>query len=101
MFLLPSGPLVGNAFGGNEAQHSGQLLAYARADTDTVLTELGSQLSGLTEAQADSRLRQVGTNEIAREKHQAAVMRLLANLKNPLVLLLLALGVLSFLSERA
>jgi len=65
VFLLPYGPLAGNASGGNEAQHSGKLLAYARADTDSVLKELGSQLSGLTEAEADSRLKQVGTNEIA------------------------------------
>ena len=78
--------------------YSVQLLAKARADTATVLTELGSQLDGLSEAEADSRLKQVGTNEIAREKRQSALMRLLGNIKNPLVLLLLALGVLSFLT---
>jgi Mg2+-importing ATPase len=73
-------------------------LEKARADTDTVLKELGSQLGGLGEAEADSRLKQVGTNEIAREKRQSALMRLLSNVKNPLVLLLMALGVLSFLT---
>jgi Mg2+-importing ATPase len=88
----------GNLSGGNGAHYSRQLLEHARADTDIVLKELGSQRSGLSEAQADSRLKQVGTNEIAREKHQSPVMRLLANIKNPLVLLLLALGVLSFLT---
>ncbi len=80
---------------GNEAQFSVQLLEKARADTDTVLKDLGSQLDGLSETEALSRLQQYGTNEIAREKHQSAVMRLLANIKNPLVLLLTALGVLS------
>jgi Mg2+-importing ATPase len=73
-------------------------LEKARADTDTVLKELGSQLGGLSEAEADSRLKQVGTNEIAREKRQSALMRLLGNIKNPLVLLLLALAVLSYLT---
>jgi Mg2+-importing ATPase len=73
-------------------------LEKARGDTDTALKELGSQLSGLSEAEASSRLKQVGTNEIAREKRQSALMRLLGNVKNPLVLLLLALGVLSFLT---
>jgi Mg2+-importing ATPase len=73
-------------------------LEKARADTDTVLKELGSQPSGLSEAEADSRLKRVGTNEIAREKRQSALMRLLGNIKNPLVLLLLALGVLSYLT---
>src|SRR6202795_1331760 len=84
--------------GGTRAHYSVQLLEKARADTDTVLKELGSQLSGLSEGEADSRLKQVGTNEIAREKRQSALMRLLGNIKNPLVLLLLALGVLSFLT---
>ena len=88
----------GNLPGGNGAHYSVQLLEKARADTDTVLKELGSQLGGLSEAEADSRLKQVGTNEIAREKRQTALMRLLGDFKNPLVLLLLALGVLSFLT---
>ncbi len=88
----------GNLPGGNGAQNSEQLLEKARADTDTVLKELGSQPDGLSDAEADSRLKQVGTNEIAREKRQSALMRLLVNIKNPLVLLLLALGVLSYLT---
>ena len=88
----------GNLSGGNGAHYSVQLLEKARADTDTVLKELGSQPDGLSDAEADSRLKQVGTNEIAREKRQSALMRLLVNIKNPLVLLLLALGVLSYLT---
>jgi Mg2+-importing ATPase len=82
----------------NGAHDSVQLLEQAHADTDTVLKELGSQLSGLSQVEADSRLKQVGTNEIAREKRQSALMRLLSNIKNPLVLLLTALGVLSYLT---
>jgi P-type Mg2+ transporter len=88
----------GNLPGGNGAHSSVELLEKARADTDTVLKELGSQPGGLSEAEADSRLKQVGMNEIAREKRQSALMRLLSNIKNPLVLLLLALGVLSYLT---
>ena len=91
---IASGPVPG----GKGAQYSVELLEKARADADTVLKELGSQLGGLSEAEADSRLKQVGMNEIAREKHQSALMRLLVNIKNPLVLLLVALGVLSFLT---
>src|SRR5450759_5032630 len=79
--------------GENGAHDSVQVLEKARADTDTLLKELGSQLNGLSEAEADSRLKQVGSNEIAREKRQSALMRLLSNIKNPLVLLLTALGV--------
>src|SRR5512141_2494171 len=88
----------GNLLGGKGAHDSVQLLEKACADTDTVLKELGSQLSGLSEAEADSRLKRFGMNEIAREKRQSALMRLLGNVKNPLVLLLLALGVLSYLT---
>ncbi|MGA2631896.1 MAG: magnesium-translocating P-type ATPase, partial [Terriglobia bacterium] len=95
---LSASPRPGNLPGGDGAHYSVQLLEKARADTDTVLKELGSQLGGLSEAEAGSRLKQVGTNEIAREKRQSALMRLLGNIKNPLVLLLLALGVLSFLT---
>src|ERR1035437_3215820 len=84
--------------GENGADHSTQLLEKARADADAVLEELGSQLGGLSEAEAGSRLKQFGANEIAREKRQSALMRLLSNIKNPLVLLLTALGVLSYLT---
>jgi Mg2+-importing ATPase len=73
-------------------------LEKARADADAVLKELGSQPGGLSEAEAAARLKQVGTNEIAREKRQSILMRLLSNIRNPLVLLLLALGVLSYLT---
>ncbi|MCX6538467.1 MAG: magnesium-translocating P-type ATPase [Acidobacteria bacterium] len=83
---------------GNGADDPVHLLETARTDADTVLKGLGSQPSGLSTAEADARLKQFGTNEIAREKRHSALMRLLENIKNPLVLLLLALGVLSYLT---
>jgi Mg2+-importing ATPase len=55
-------------------------------------------LDGLSQAEADLRLKQYGLNEIAREKHQSVLMRLVSNVKNPLVLLLAALGLLSLLT---
>ncbi len=88
----------GNFTGGNGAHVSDQLLEKARTDTETVLRALESRSDGLSQAEADARLKQYGLNEIAREKHQSALMRLLSNVKNPLVLLLTALGVLSFLT---
>ncbi len=80
------------------AKVSTELVEKARADTDTVLKELESRLDGLSQAEADSRLKQFGSNEIAREKRQSPLMRLLDNVKNPLVLLLTVLGVLSYLT---
>jgi len=88
MMLLP---------GGKGAKVSVDLLKKARVDNDTILTELESQLEGLSQAEADSRLKQYGPNEIAREKRQSPLMRLLNNVKNPLVILLTSLGVISFL----
>ncbi len=88
----------GKLLSGNRTQDAVQLLNMARTAADAVLKELGSQLSGLSEAEAASRLQRYGMNAIAQEKHQSAFMRLVSNMKNPLVLLLLALGLLSFLT---
>ena len=83
----------------NGSSHvSDQLLEKARADTETVMRELETRPNGLIQAEADTRLRKYGMNEIAREKRQSNLMRLLSNVRNPLVLLLTALGVLSFLT---
>src|SRR5580704_13268501 len=84
--------------GRNGAQYSDQLLEKARADNDTVLKEMGSQLAGLSQAEADSRIERYGPNQIARQKPPSLLMRLLSNVKNPLVILLTVLGVISFLT---
>jgi P-type Mg2+ transporter len=73
-------------------------LEQARVPIDNVFTQLASRVSGLSAAEADAHLKQYGINEIAREKHQSALIRLLSNVKNPLVILLTALGVLSLLT---
>ena len=50
----------GTLTGGNGAHVSDQLLEKARADTGTVLRELESRSNGLSQAEADSRLKQMG-----------------------------------------
>src|SRR5512135_1899370 len=87
-----------NLSGGNKAPSSDQLLTKARTDTDTALKDLESRLSGLTAAEVEARIKRDGLNEIAREKRQSPLMRLWDNVRNPLVLLLIALGVLSYLT---
>jgi len=82
----------------SELQISDQLLQSARKDTSAVLKDLDSRTDGLSAEEAATRLKQYGPNEIAREKHQSSIMRLLANVKNPLVILLFALGVVSYLT---
>jgi P-type Mg2+ transporter len=75
-----------------------KLADAASMEAPLALEKLGSRLEGLSEAEAALRLKRYGTNEIAREKRVSPLMRLLSNVKNPLVLLLLALGTLSFLT---
>ncbi len=82
----------------SKTQSSGELIEKARANNETVLKELKSQTGGLSPTEAESRSKQYGFNEIAREKRQSALMRLLVNFKNPLVILLLVLGFVSFLT---
>jgi len=84
--------------GSSSALDVADLLEKARADADTILKQLHSRLGGLTEAEAETSWKQIGPNEIARQKRQSGLMRLLGNVKNPLVLLLAALGILSFLT---
>ena len=84
--------------GGKGAEVSAELLEKSRQSIDTVLLELETRLEGLSQSEADSRLKKYGPNEIAREKRQSGLMRLLSNVKNPLVILLASLGVISFLT---
>jgi Mg2+-importing ATPase len=87
-----------NLLRGSEPTAPVQLLDMARVNSDAILTELDSRLNGLSTLEAESRLKRYGRNEIAREKRQSPLMRLLDNVKNPLVILLSALGVLSYLT---
>ena len=88
----------GNPVGANQSAVTAQLIEKARADGDAVLKELESQVSGLSAAEAEARVKRYGLNQIAREKPHSPITRLLDNVKNPLVILLTALGVLSYLT---
>jgi len=77
---------------------SAELLEMAVADTDVVLKKLNTQLTGVSEDEADSRIKQYGFNEIAREKRQSVFVHFINNLKNPLVILLSVLAFISYLT---
>ena len=89
---------AGNPIGATKPKVSNQLIENACKEPDAVIKELESRPSGLSTAEAEARLKRYGRNEIAREKRQSPLMRLLDNVKNPLVILLTALGVLSYLT---
>ena len=81
-----------------EVTFSAELLAMAEAEKDVVLKQLKTQLTGLSESEVSARIKKYGLNEIAREKRQSVMMHLLNNLKNPLVILLSVLAVISYLT---
>ena len=76
----------------NKATISGELLESAQADIAAVLQKLHTEMKGLTVKEARIRFKQYGPNEIAQEKSTSAFMRLIANVKNTLVILLMVLG---------
>jgi Mg2+-importing ATPase len=95
--LTPTRPPIDPSLEKNPTS-SAQLLHYAQSDIETILKDYKSKTEGLSTTEAAARSQQYGLNEIAREKHQSGLMRLLVNFKNPLVILLLVLGVVSFLT---
>jgi Mg2+-importing ATPase len=84
---------------GNNMHVSEKLLESAHADTKSVLEQLKTTHNGLSPAEVEARLEEYGPNEVAREKRQTVLMRLWDNVKNPLVILLVVLGVISYLTE--
>lgn len=91
-------PATADSAGRNGANNFSKFLELAHLDNVAILATMGSRLDGLTDAEVNARREQFGLNAFAREKQQSGLMRLLSNASNPLVLLLMALGVLSFLT---
>ena len=64
-----------------------------------VLQSLGSSLNGLAEAEAEKRLTEYGPNEVGQEKRHEWLHRLWTAVRNPLVVLLTVLAILSFATD--
>lgn len=75
------------------------LLQTVHLETNEVIQKLESNINGLNAEEARSRLDKYGLNEIAREKRKFWLWQLLANFKNPLILLLMTLGIISYTTE--
>lgn len=63
---------------------------------DEVLARLNTAIDGLGDSEAGQRLEEVGPNELAKEKRHGWLWRLMITLRNPLVILLAALAIISF-----
>jgi P-type Mg2+ transporter len=68
----------------------------AMKEAAQVLESLGSTPAGLPEEEAAVRFEKSGPNEVAREKRQGWLERLYVAARNPLVILLMVLAILSF-----
>jgi len=84
---------------GNESKIAQKLLGVAQTNTQDILQQVKSQLGGLSASEVEARLEQYGYNEIAAEKHVGVFIRLLRMLKDPLIILLSALVVISLITK--
>ena len=73
----------------------------ASKNGEQVLVDLRTSLNGLSEVDAEERARTAGPNEIAQERKQGWLLRLLKTTRNPLVILLTTLSIVSFLTGDA
>lgn len=80
------------------SQVSKKMLAIAYEQTSDVLELLGSTSAGLSSEEAAERLERFGPNEITRENRQTWYARLFDNVKNPLTILLIVLGIISYVT---
>ena len=73
----------------------------ARKDGEELLPDLRTSPGGLTQADAEERARTSGPNDVAQERKQSLLVRILKIVRNPLVILLTTLSVISFLTGDA
>src|SRR5665213_475133 len=79
------------------------VIEAARKDEEQLLRDLRTSAAGLTQDEAAERSRTAGPNEVAQEKKQSWLLRILKIIRNPLVILLTTLSAISFVTgdERA
>src|SRR5271166_2063365 len=77
------------------------VLDAARKDGEQLLRDLRTSLNGLAQSDAEERARSTGPNEIAQERKQGWIVRVLKIIRNPLVILLSTLSAISFLTGDA
>jgi magnesium-transporting ATPase (P-type) len=75
---------------------STQLVEAGRMEAGEALRKLESGPEGLTEAVAEERLAETGPNEVSTEKRHNWAIRLFHAVRNPLVILLTVLAIISF-----
>jgi Mg2+-importing ATPase len=72
------------------------VLDASQSEGEQLLRGLRTAAGGLTQAEAETRARTMGPNEVAQERRQGWPVRLLKIIRNPLVILLATLSAVSF-----
>ncbi len=65
---------------------------------EKIMKNLNTSLNGLTEEEAEERIDRYGLNQLESEKKSSFIKRLYDNIKNPLVILLVILAIISYVT---
>lgn len=76
-----------------------RIIDASRLQADEVYRLMQTQPSGLTQDEIDKRIEEHGFNEVAQEKKHGAWSRFVDSIRNPLVILLSCLAIISFATE--
>ena len=98
-FIRDSGIFSNQNMANKSIDHSrnGDALSEAATrETAEVLQSLGSSPTGLTKSEAEARLEKYGPNEVGQEKKHEWLHRLWVAVRNPLVILLTVLAIVTF-----
>jgi len=85
---------------GTAIQVSPRLISAAAATVADALTAAGSRLQGLSEEEAAQRLEEFGPNVVTHESRFPRLLILFHACRNPLVILLLALAIITFVTAQ-
>jgi len=74
---------------------------FCQSSTEDLLEKFNTSIQGLTQAEAESRLKEYGFNEPAKKKKRTILIQLLSKFLNPLVIVLIIIGAFSlFFGEK-
>lgn len=76
-----------------------RLVEAAHTESGVLMEQLGSSTAGLADAEVEARLEQYGHNDVAKEQRIPPLRRLLSILADPLSVLLIALAVITGVTE--
>jgi P-type Mg2+ transporter len=85
-----------NPLHGNTVQTSKVLIETAQTEVSAVLAQMGTSVNGLNQSEIEALRDRFGSNEVAKESKRTWLARLWENIKNPLVILLVILGSISY-----